>query len=278
MRFRQGLKNSSFWGWSFQPFFLKIKIMIDVHCHLEYIENPEKVILEAKERGMKGIVTSVADPREAEKILNLREKYSDFLFVSLGFHPEYAKEYGEKEITKYLELIKKNREKIVAIGEIGLDYFWNKDEREREETKNIFKIFLDLANELDLPVVIHCREAYQDLLSILKEKNSQKVCLHCFSGSEGNLKEALSRGYFISFATNICYTKKHPRLAKIVPLEKLLLETDAPWLDPDSPKTLTNRPWKIEKSAKVIAEIKEVPQNQILEITAQNAKKIFSLK
>lgn len=259
------------------PFFLKLKIMIDVHCHLEYIKNPEKIILEAKEKGMKGIISSVADPKEAEKILNLREKYLDFLFVSLGFHPEYVTKYKEKEIEKYIDFVEKNREKIVAIGEIGLDYFWTKDEKEREDSKILFKRFLDLAKKLNLPVVIHCREAYQDVLSILKEKDIQKVCLHCFSGSEGNLKEALSRGYFISFATNICYTKKHPRLAKIVPLEKMLLETDSPWLDPDSPKTLTNRPWKIEKSAKVISEVKQISENEIIKITTKNAQEFFGL-
>lgn len=252
--------------------------MFDVHCHLEYIEHPERVILEAKERKMKGIISSSVELNSKEKILKLKERYSNFLFISLGFHPSNAREYKKEEIENYLEFIIKNRKKIVAIGEIGLDYFNLPTETEKVIQREIFQTFLDLAKGLNLPVIIHCRKAFEDLLSILKEKEMEKVILHCFSGSEGNLKEALSRGYFISFATNICYTKKHPRLAKITPLERILLETDSPWLDPDSPKTLTNRPWKIEKSAKIIGQIKNIKPEEVLKITTQNAINFFGFK
>ena len=252
--------------------------MIDIHCHLENMEGPEEVLKEAKAKGMEAIVSSVAEPKDAKKILNLRERHFDFLYVSLGFHPTSFKDYSEKEIFEYLKFIKENKEKIVAIGEIGLDYYQKLKENEKSSTKKIFEIFLDLAKELNLPVVIHCREAFEDVFEILKEKRIEKVALHCFSGSEGDLKEALKRNYFISFATNICYTKKHPRLAQKTPLEKMLLETDAPWLDPDSPKTLTNRPWKILNSAKIISEIKKIPLEEVLKITAKNAKAFFNLK
>lgn len=252
--------------------------MIDIHCHLEYIKNPEEIIAEAQKRKMKAIISSVADPKDAKKILILKTKYSDFLFVSLGFHPHYVKKYKEKEVIEYVDFIKKNKEKIVAVGEIGLDYFQLSKDKQKNLQKEILKKFLDLAKELKLPVVIHCREAFDDLLLILKEKEVKKVVLHCFSGSEGNLKEALRRGYFISFATNVCYTKKHPRLASIVPLEKMLLETDSPWLDPDSPKTLTNRPWKVDKSVKVISGIKNILPEKILKTVCLNATNFFHLK
>lgn len=252
--------------------------MIDVHCHLEYIKNPEKVILEAQRRGMKALISSLADPQEIKKILKLKEKYPNFLYLSFGFHPDSSKKYKEREILNYLEFIKKNKEKTIAIGEIGLDYFHQIEPSERELTKKIFKIFLDLANEINLPVIIHCRQAFEDLMEILKEKKTKKVVLHCFSGSEGDLKEALKRDYFISFATNICYTKKHPRLVQKTPIEKIFLETDSPWLDPNSPQTLTNRPWNIEKSAKIIAKIKNKRPKEILEITTQNTINFFNLK
>jgi TatD DNase family protein len=126
-------------------------------------------------------------------------------------------------------------------------------------------------------LVIHARDAFSDALEILRDKESKRVCLHCFSGSEGNLKEALKRGYFISYATNICWTKKHPRLAEKTPIEKMLLETDSPWLDPENPKSLTNKPWKILNSAKVISQIKGISVKEVLEKTTENAKKFFKI-
>ncbi len=250
--------------------------MIDVHCHLEYIENPEKAILEAKEKGMKGLISSVADPKEAEKVLNLRKKFPDFVFVALGFHPEYVEGYSKDKLQNYLDFLKEKRNEIVAMGEVGLDYFHNS--QNKKEQKAVFREFIHLAQELNLPLVVHCREAWNDVLEILKEERAEKVCLHCFSGSEGNLKEAISRNYFVSFATNLCYTKKHPRLLEKTPLEFLLLETDSPWLDPENPKQLTNRPWKVFFSAQKVAQIKRVSLEEIIEITTDNAKKFFNLK
>lgn len=251
--------------------------MIDVHCHLEFIENPVEIIEEAKKK-MKAIITSVADPKDAEKILELRERHKGFLFVSLGFHPECLIDYNRKEIEKYLEFIKERKGEICAIGEVGMDFSENCKEVDKKKMEEIFVLFIDLAKELNLPLVIHSRDAFNETLEILKKNDAKKVCLHCFSGSEGNLKEAIKRGYFISFATNICYTKKHPRLAEKTPLERMLLETDSPWLDPDSPKTLTNKPWKIEKSARIISEIKKTSVEKVLEITTKNAIDFFDLK
>lgn len=250
--------------------------MIDVHCHLEFMENPIEVIEEAKKK-MTALITSVAYPKNARKILELSKNFKNFVFVSLGFHPECLKDYDEKEIEEYIEFIKEKKNEICAIGEVGLDYSEECEGIDRERMKGVFGKFIDLSKELNLPLVIHARDAFSDVLEILKEKEAKKVCLHCFSGSEGNLKEAINRGYCISFATNICYTKKHPRLAEKTPLEKILLETDSPWLDPDSPKTLTNRPWKIEKSAKIIAKIKGISKEEILKITEKNAKEFFNI-
>lgn len=250
--------------------------MIDIHCHLEFMEKPEEILKEAKEK-MTAIITSVADPKNAEKILNLREKYKDFLFVSLGFHPECLRDYKDGEIKKYIDFVKEKKNEICAIGEVGLDYSQECQGIDKERMKKVFILFIDLAKELNLPLVIHARDAFNDTLKILKEKNAKDVVLHCFSGSEGNLKEAIKRGYFISFATNICYTKKHPRLAEKTPIEKMLLETDSPWLDPENPRELINRPWKILNSARVIAKIKGISEKEVLEKTAENALKFFKI-
>ncbi len=251
--------------------------MIDIHCHLEFIENPIEVIETSKGK-MKAILTSVADPKNARAVFDLEKKYPNFLFVTLGFHPEYLLNYQDDEIEKYIEFIKNSKEKICAIGEVGMDFSKECEEIDKMRMRKVFVRFINLAKELNLPLVIHARDAFKEVLEILKELKAQRVCLHCFSGSEGILKEALRMGYFISFATNVCYTKKHPRLAEKTPIERMLLETDSPWLDPENPKSLTNRPWKIFYSAKVISEIKKIPPEKVLEITTKNAIEFFNLK
>jgi len=250
--------------------------MIDIHCHLEFIKNKVEVLEEARKK-MEAIITSVADPKNAKNILDLAKKYQNFLFISLGFHPECLKDYKDEEIRKYLDLIKDFRDEIVAIGEVGLDFSQELKNIDRERMEKVFSLFIDLAEELDLPLVIHARDAFPETIEILKEKGPKKVCLHCFSGSEGNLKEALNLGYFISFATNICWTKKHPRLAQKTPLERMLLETDSPWLDPENPKGLNNQPWKISLSIKKVAEIKNMSFEKVRETITKNAREFFKL-
>lgn len=250
--------------------------MIDVHCHLDYTQNPKEILRECQGKGMTAVITSLIEIEKAKEIFALKKEFKNFLFVSFGFHPESVSKALDEEIENYLNFAREKRKEIVALGEVGLDYSF--DNFDKQKQKLIFGKFVDLAKELNLPLICHCRQAFEDLFEILKEKNASKVVLHCFSGSEGILKEALNRGYFISFATNICYTQKHPRLAEKTPLEKIVLETDAPWLDPDSQgKEFQNRPWKILNSAKVIAQIKKISVPELLEITTSNSKKIFNL-
>jgi TatD DNase family protein len=248
--------------------------------------DPEAVIDECKKHGMEAIVASTPDPADVDKILEIHKEHKNFVLVSLGFHPHIASNYSDAEVEKYIEKIKKNRHDIVAIGEAGLDYNEHDlTEEMKERQKKQFKKFVQLAEEVHLPLVVHIRNssdndknAYADVFSILEKHNLRAVVLHCFSGSETDLKTALDRGYWVSFATNVCKTKKHPRLAAKTPLDRMLLETDAPWLDPDSPigsHELTNKPWKIERSAEVIAELHKTTKKHVLKITTKNARKIL---
>jgi TatD DNase family protein len=240
-----------------------------------------EVIAEAREK-MLAVISSVADVRDKEKMLAVHEQNPGFVFLSMGIHPEHIFYYKQKDIDDYIEFIKNNRKCIVAIGEVGVDYNWVKDTEKHLVMKNVFNQFIGLSKELKLPLVIHCRSgdnmnAFDDVLKILTDANVEKVALHCFSGSETNLKYALEQGYMISYATIICKSDKHKRLAGKTPLENMLLETDSPWLDPFV-KELVNRPWKIIESAKVIAGIKNVPVESIIEKTTENAKEFFKLK
>ena len=244
------------------------------------MQNPEQVIAEAK-RKMTAIITSVADIKHKDMILEIRDNNADFVFVSMGLHPDRISNYSDAEIDNYIDFIQANKEKAVAIGECGLDYLQvNGDEMDR--AKSFFLRFIESSKELKLPLVVHARnkpgsnDCFNDILKIITDSNARNVVFHCFSGSESNLKYALDQGYWISFATIVCKSDKHKRLAEKTPLGKMLLETDSPWLDPASLE-LTNRPWKIAESAKVIAEIKDITAQEVLKKTEENAKKIFGL-
>lgn len=260
-----------------------MKTGIDTHCHLEHIENMEEVAEEVRKR-MVAAVCSVPDPKDFDKILELRKKFEDCIFVCLGFHPEIAFNYTEMERDEVIETIKANKKNIVGIGEIGLDYNWIKTSEKREQTKDIFIQFIDLAKELKKPIIIHARnmpneplkDAFMDCLKTLTDHNARHVVMHCFSGNEQSLEYALEQDYWISYATIIARSDKHKRLAGKTPVERMLLETDSPWLDPDS-RELTNRPWKIERSAAVIADIKNTTKEEILDTTTQNARKVFGI-
>jgi TatD DNase family protein len=259
--------------------------MIDAHCHLEHMD-AESVVKEARHRGMAAIVTSTPDIKEAENTLEFHKHNRNFVFVCLGFHPEHSGKYNDEDLEKYIDFLRRNSEQISAIGEVGVDYNWIVDEEGRERSKQIFGRFIELSKELDLPLVIHSRNSREpkdittdgiaNAIEVLEKHNARRVMMHCFSGSEGQLKRCIANGWMISFATVICKSFKHQRLAKETPLEQMLLETDAPWLDPDS-RELVNRPWKIERSAEVIAKLKETTKEEILATTTETAKRFFGI-
>lgn len=258
--------------------------MIDSHCHLEHMKNAEDVIAEARKR-MTAVVTSVPDPEDFDKTMQLREKHEDFVFVAAGFHPEIIDNYTDEDIKDHMNLIRANADRIVSVGEAGLDYFWITDKDKQERTKNVFADFIDLALEIEKPLTVHSRggeggDGISEAIEILKRKRAKHVMMHCFSGNEENLADCLQEGWYISFATVVVKSRRHQRLAAATPLEKMLLETDAPWQDPDTKpgsKELTNRPWKIERSAEVIAQLKGLAKEEVLRVTAENAKGFFSL-
>ncbi len=257
--------------------------MIDVHCHIDLLDNPQEIVDEAKRRGMKAIIVSVADPEDLGSAMSLRNANRDFVYVCAGFHPNHVNDYDEDEVDEYIEQLRGSRFDIAGIGEIGLDYFWTKDEESRLKQKLLFEKFIEFAIEIELPIVVHIRDAFDDALEVLGRYKIPNVVLHCFSGSETHLKQALEKGYYISFATNMCYTKKHPRLAALTAMKQMLLETDAPWLDPDTPnlkneeKGKTNRPWNIEKSAEIISDVKKIEKVDVLQKIEDNAKHVFRI-
>lgn len=256
--------------------------MFDAHCHLEFIENPEQVIKEAKKRNC-SFCSAVSDLKDVRMVLRLGEA-NDNVFIALGLHPERALKYADLQIDDYEKIIRSNAHRIVAIGEIGLDYAWVKESSDVARTKEIFRRFLRIAKELNKTVVIHCREAFADTLQILKQElegSKVNVIIHFFSGSKQDLKECLDRGYWISYNTIAVRSKSFRKLIEKTPIERLLLETDAPWCDPYKEKDgdkLTNVPWNIAATAELVARLKDLTKDEVLEKTEKNAREAFRIR
>lgn len=250
----------------------------DTHCHLDFPEfdaDRDEVIQRARESHIDFIINIGSGLEGAKKSLELSRQYN-FIYPTLGFHPHEADRF-DKDIESALRSLVLSAG-VVAIGEIGLDYYRNYADAKKQ--KSVFGSLLGLAKDLGLPVIVHSRQASADTLGILKKAMPISAVVHCFSQDEDFLKECLDLGFFISFTCNISYKKaKNLRnLVKITPLEKLLLETDAPFLPPQEFRGSRNEPMYVKFLAKEIAAIKALEIEKVGQVTTDNARRFFNLK
>jgi TatD DNase family protein len=252
-------------------------MLVDTHCHLDFPEfdkDRDEVVQRAKDCAIGYIVNIGSTLEGSKKSLELSKKY-DIIYAACGIHPHDADSASNKIQSELRELAK--QDKVVAIGEIGLDFYKNYSKTENQ--KALFVSLLKLAKDLKLPVVIHSRQAQEETLKILDEVMPLKAVVHCFSGDEGFLTDSLNRGFFISYTCNITYKKAEAlrQLVKITPLDRLLLETDAPFLSPEGYRGKRNEPSYVKKLAEEISGIKEIAVEELAKITTENAKKFFGL-
>jgi TatD DNase family protein len=255
--------------------------MIDIHCHLEqkdYDDDRDEVIEKCRKE-LKAVITCCAHPRDFAITMKMIENYKNFVFASCGIHPEYIKEISEKEIDDFLEKIKQNKDKIVAIGETGLDFWWIKESEWQEKQKELFIQLINLAKELRKPLVVHCRDAFEDTIKILEQENAKEVNMHMF-GNHNFVNRIIENGWYISMNTIILRSKSYGKVIRDCPIEKLMLETDAPWL---ATKKLTegiklrNDPTSIKMVAEKIAEIKKLSFEEVWKTCRENAISFFKL-
>ena len=252
--------------------------LADTHCHLDFPEfnlDRDEVIQRAKDQGLRYIVNVGSSLSGTRKSVELSKQY-DFIYATCGIHPHEADGVDDKILSELKELA--GADKVVAIGEIGLDYYKNYSKAENQ--RSLFISLVKLALDSELPLVIHTRQAEEDTLKILKEAMSVKAVVHCFSGSQEFLKECLALGFFISYTCNITYKKAQDLrdLVKATPLEMILLETDAPFLPPEGFRGKRNEPIYVKYLAQEIARIKEIPLDEVASVTTENAKTFFGLK
>lgn len=251
--------------------------IFDVHAHYDdekFDEDREELLSSLPSLGVKAVVNASVDLATAKRAIEFTEKYP-FMYAAVGIHPENL-EGLEDNYLKILGDLYENNKKVVAIGEIGLDYYWDIP---KEPQLKVFEDQLKLSIELDAPVVIHDREAHADTMRILKKYTPKKVLLHCYSGSKEMLKEVLKLGAFISMGGVVTFKNARVpvEVAEAVPLDRLFLETDCPYLSPVPFRGKRNSSEKIAFTAEKIAEIKGMDPQQLIDITTKNACEFFGI-
>ena len=248
-------------------------LLIDAHAHLEHklFKDVGEVIKRAEKAGIKVIINAGTNPETNKYTLKLSKKYP-IIKPALGIHPTDSISLTQKEIDEEIKQIGKNKSKITAIGEIGLDHHWHKKEKDLKKQKNTFKKLLNLAEKLNKPVFIHSRNAVNDTLGILKDYKL-KIILHSFEGNKKQIQEAIKQGYYFSIPTSVTRSTHFQILVKTAPLSKLLTETDAPFLPPKLGQI--NEPAFIQESIKKIAEIKQITEKEAANNIFLNYKTIF---
>lgn len=254
-------------------------MIFDTHAHYDdeaFDNDREALIRSLPEAGIGRVVNIAASPESIEECLDLAHRFP-YVYCALGIHPEHCAEMDEALLE---EIRKKLRdEKAVAVGEIGLDYYW--PEPDREIQKHWFARQLQLAAEVDLPVVIHSREAAADTMRIMKENHAEKVggVVHCYSYSAEMAKEFVKMGYYIGVGGVLTFknARKLVEVAEQIPLEHLLLETDCPYLAPVPYRGKRNSSLYLPYVVTKLAQIKGISEEEVIRVTEQNAVKMYRL-
>ncbi|MFH1667226.1 MAG: TatD family hydrolase [Elusimicrobiota bacterium] len=255
--------------------------LFDTHAHLSdkvYSGDFEKIIENAKNAGLVKILNICNSANKPGNFIELLKKY-DFIYGAAGVHPLEMK---GADIEKLMPLL--GLGKIVALGEIGLDYHYlyekNDKEKEIQLQKEFFRAQLKIAKEKNLPVIVHCREAWEDTMKIVEEEKVNNGVFHCFSGGEDELKKCIDFGFYVSFTGPVTYPKSDVlrEAVKIAPIEKILIETDCPYLTPQPKRGTRNEPAYVRFTAEKIAQIRGMSLEELSQITHQNACRLFGLK
>lgn len=250
-------------------------MMIDTHCHLnieEFEHDYKDAIARAKDSGVKQMIVIGIDPKSNQKAIDIAEAY-DFIYATVGIHPGVVDDYGLDGLKALL-----SHKKVVALGEIGLDFYWRDDNKDRQI--EVFRKQLDMAVSLDLPVVIHTRNSFTEAYEIVKPYQGKiKGVFHCFSSNLEDAKKAVDLGFYVGIDGPVTFknAKDIKEIAKEIALESLLIETDSPYLSPHPFRGKRNEPSRLHLIAQAIANIKEISVDDVVKQTTMNAINLFKL-
>ncbi|OON98655.1 MAG: hydrolase TatD [Epulopiscium sp. Nele67-Bin004] len=249
----------------------------DSHAHYDderFDEDRESLLNYIKEQGVDYVMNVGADMQGIKDGIELAKKYP-YIYASVGIHPHYVAQLNPSDLEVLEELAK--QPKVKAIGEIGLDYYY--DNSPRDVQKEWFRLQLGLAKKLDMPVIIHSRDACQDTFDILKDENITNGVIHCFSGSKELALEYIKRGFYIGVGGSLTFknARKTVEVVENIPLEKILIETDAPYLSPVPHRGKRNDSSYLLHVVEKIANIQNVDPVQVAEVTLENAKLLYNI-
>ncbi len=254
-------------------------MLIDTHAHLDdrrFDRDRKQIIEQCREEGVLCIINAGVNVSSSIKSINLASRYP-FIYAAVGIHPHDARTMDGNSVEILGSLARKD--KVVAIGEIGLDYHYDFSPRDRQ--KAAFRQQLNLARDMKLPVVIHDREAHGDIIKILKEEKASEIggVMHCFSGSRETARECMDMNFFISFAGPVTFhnARKAREAVAYVPLDRMLLETDCPYLTPVPYRGKRNYPGNVKYVAEEISRIKGISTEELMDAVAANTGKLFGI-
>ena len=250
--------------------------LIDTHAHIDMLEAPIELTLQLmKDYGVKKAVIPSVEVSSMEKVIAAAEA-DENIYAMIGIYPSEAKTYTQEVEDRMIELAKNH--KVKAVGEIGLDYYWDKSFVDLQKEVYVKQILL--ANKLNLPIVIHDRGAHKDAYDLLLEYNqSSKALFHCFSGSVEFMRECVKKGWYIALGGVVTFKNavKMKDVAREIPLDKLVLETDSPYLTPVPFRGKPNTPAYVRYVAEEIANLRQMPLNELIDITTNNAERFFEI-
>jgi len=253
--------------------------LIDTHAHIDMAVNENitlnDIIYEMNDNGVKKAIIPSVEIATQDKVVELANS-DENIFGMVGLFPSEAKTYTEG-FEQNMENIARSNSKIVAVGEIGLDYYWDKSFVDLQ--KEVFIKQIKMAKRLNLPIVVHDREAHKDCFDILKDEQAENVLFHCFSGSVEFMKECVKQGWYIAIGGVVTFKNavKMKDVAREVPLDRLVLETDSPYLTPVPFRGKPNKPAYVKYVAEEIAKIREMSYEEIADITTTNAERFFGI-
>lgn len=253
--------------------------MIDSHCHLtddKYTDPPGRLIARAAAAGVDRLIAIGTDPDDHRAVLTICHEHPT-VRCAVGIHPNYSHEVDESELPKLRQT--QQDPSVLAIGEIGLDYFHKFADRNRQ--RKFFEFQLELAREVNKPVVIHCREAFDDFLAIMRGFPSVRAVVHCFTGTKDEAKRSLDAGFLLGFTGVVTYKKSDDlrEVVKFMPADRILVETDAPYLTPEPMrKQKVNEPALVIHTAAAVAQVRGVTLDEIDRLTTANTLRFFGWK
>lgn len=265
-------------------------MLFDSHTHLDFVDDLPKALARAKKADVLKIISVGTNFKESKKAIEIAEKYSkkdQQIFASCGIHPKDGKEDVKRGWIDELKSVVNSSGKVIALGECGLDYYLPSDKRvetadkEKRFQREIFSQQIKLASEMKLPLIVHCRNAWNEIIDLIEKNKSNDLTgvFHSWTGDTKAMKKALEIGFYISFSGIVTFKNVLviQEVAKKIPTNKMLVETDSPFLAPEPVRGQKNEPGNVRIIAEFLAETRSVPVDDIISDTSSNAQKLFNL-